>query len=254
VFGTFYGKKSNLNKEALMASNAEIVLDIGNIKGSADAMAKDLDELSKTIAMPVIFLSGEIEEYPMVFEVLGTLTGNEEAAAKLKAFSEDALEYASKIKEEYSGKVSVYYSPSDDGLEAVEKGSSHSEIIDLVGADNIVPTTFSSSNGQVNLENLYKWDPDVIILSSKEAYDSVTTESAWAPLKAVENNRVYLMSAEPYPLIDMPTSTQRLLGIYYLGKVLFDDDIDLISKTKEFYNLFYHYEITDEEAKRILNL
>ena len=254
VFGTFYGKKSNLNKEALMASNAELVIDVGNIKGSIDNMAAELDELSKTIALPVIFLSGEIDEYPMVFETLGTITGNEERAAKLKSFAEDALSYATNLNEEYKGTISVYYSPSDDGLEAVEKGSSHSEIIDLVGAENVVPATFSSTNGQINLESLYKWDPDVIILASSEAYERVTADSAWAPLKAVQNNRVYLMASEPYPLIDRPTSTQRLLGIYYLGKILFNDDIDIVEKTKEFYDLFYHYEITDEEAIRLLNL
>ena len=42
VLGTFYGKKANLNKEALIVVNPDVVIDIGEIKGS-DALEHAAD-------------------------------------------------------------------------------------------------------------------------------------------------------------------------------------------------------------------
>ena len=254
VFGTFYGKKANLNLEALMSSGAQLVLDVGQIKGEKEVMIAELDDLMEKIAMPVLFLSGELDDYPILFESLGKLTGKEEKADALRQYAEQALEYASWLNDNHNKSVSVYYSPSDDRLEAVERGSSHSELLELVGAVNVVPETFSEANGQISLESLYSLDPDVILLSSKEAYEMVRQSDAWAPLRAVKENRVYLIPSSPYPLIDRPTSTQRLLGIYYLGRVLFDESPMLIEKTKEFYSLFYHIELKDTDIPKLLNI
>lgn len=254
VFGTFYGKKANLNMEALMTSGSELVIDVGNIKGSKEDMASEIDKLSEMIGLPVIFIAADsIEDYPAMLRTLGEITGDTERAEKLSSFAKDALDYGKKLKNELKP-VSVYYSPSEDGLEAVEKGSSHSETLDYIGADNVVPITFSSSNGQVSLESLYLWDPEVILFASPEAYENALLDGAWSILSAVKNKRVYTLSANPYPLIDRPPSTQRLLGIYYLGYILYNDEQHIMDKTIEFYNLFYHKEIDRNEVPSLLGL
>ena len=56
VLGTFYGKKANLNKEALIVVNPDVVIDIGEIKGSVDEMISDLDVLQEQIGIPVVFI------------------------------------------------------------------------------------------------------------------------------------------------------------------------------------------------------
>ena len=56
VLGTLYGKKANLNREALILSNPEVVIDVGDIKGSAEDMAKELDKVSSEVGVPVIFI------------------------------------------------------------------------------------------------------------------------------------------------------------------------------------------------------
>lgn len=252
VFGTFYGKKANLNKEALMASGAELVLDIGDIKPSKEAMTSDLDTLSSELGIPVLFLTGEIEAYPDLLDELGAILGKEEEAAKLSAFAEEAIKHGESMREKES--LRIYYSVSDDGLEAVEAGSSHSELLEFVGCENVVPQTFSSANGLVSLESIYQWNPDVILLTSEEAYNTVMTEKAWSPLDAVKNKRVYLLSANPYPLIDRPTSIQRLLGIYALDAILYGNESVAIDKAIEYYDLFYHVNIDEEKARAILSL
>ena len=254
VFGTFYGKKANLNKEALMASGAEFVLDVGDIKPSKEAMTEDLDKLSSEIGMPVIFLSGALDDYPSLFEKMGKLLGKETEAKKLSEFAKEALKHGMEMRNDEKRRISVYYSVSDDGLEAVESGSSHSEVLDYVGVENVVPKTFSSANGLVSLESIYEWNPDAILLTSEAAYETVMSDKAWSVLDAVKNKRVYLLSATPYPLIDRPTSIQRLLGIYLIDALLYGN-VDLaVEKTIEYYELFYHYSLDNDEAMSILGL
>ena len=46
-----------------------------------------------------------------------------------------------------------------------------------------------------------------------------------------------------------------IIGLPWTAKVIYPEDykdIDLVSVTKEFYNDFYHYDLSDEQAKQIL--
>lgn len=253
VFGAFYGKKANLNKEALIAADPEVVIDVGEIKGSKEAMAKQLDELSENIGLPVIFVEGYLENADEMFLALGDILNAKEQASKLATFSKDALEMARNNKDKID--TTIYYSSAPDGLKAVETGSFHGEVIEFVGCENVVPSTFTNSNGSTSLEQIYLWDPDVILLSSKDAYNIATTDKAWAELRAVQNGNVYMMPIVPYPFLDTPPATNRMIGIYWLGNLLNPDayDLDINEKVKEYYSLFYHKDLTDSELDSILN-
>ena len=61
VFGTFYGKKANLNKEALMSADPDVVIDMGEIKGTREEMAAELDDLQNSIMIPVIFIEAYLD-------------------------------------------------------------------------------------------------------------------------------------------------------------------------------------------------
>lgn len=253
VFGAFYGKKANLNKEALIVANPEIVIDVGEIKGSKEEMAKQLDELSANIGIPIVFVEGYLENADEMFLMLGDILNKDDQAKALAKFSRDALDMG--IEKRDGINTTVYYSSAPDGLQAVETGSFHGEVIEYIGARNIVPESFTKSNGSTSLEQIYLWDPDVIILSSKDAYATATTDKAWAELRAVQNGNVIMMPIVPYPFLDTPPATNRIIGIYWLGNKLNPEmyDLDINQKVKEFYSLFYHKELTDAELESILN-
>ena len=129
-------------------------------------------------------------------------------------------------------------------------------MIEKIGAENAVKATLGASAAEISLEELYMSDPDVILLTEQDAYDEVTTNPLWSPLSAVINNRVYLIPSEPYPFIDNPPATNRIIGIYWLGNLLYPElyPINIIEETKEFYSLYYNHALTDEDAARILGL
>lgn len=251
VFGTFYGKKANLNKEALIAANPELVIDVGEIKGSKEAMTKQLDDLSKEIGIPVIFVEGYLTNSDKMFVMLGDILGCKDKANELALYTKKALTYAEDNKDKIN--KSVYYSSSNDGLSAIEKGSFHGEVIEFIGAENVVPSSFTNSNSSSSLENIYKWNPDVIILSNEDAYKTAKEDKAWAELKAVKNNEVYKIPSMPYSFIDSPPASNRIIGIYWLSSVLNPDSgIDINKEVKEYYSLFYHKDLSDSEVDAII--
>ena len=253
VFGTFYGKKANLNKEALMAAFPGAVIDMGEIKGSKEAMIKDLNKLSSEIMIPVIFIEAYLDNTPDVYRTMGSLLGLEERAEELAVFAEEAIEMASEARERISNPVTVYYSTSTDGLEAIATGNFHGEVIEKIGAENIVPSSFGEATGSISLEQLYIWNPDVILFQEEEAYENAVKSPEWQVLDAVADGRVYLIPSEPYSFIDAPPATNRIIGIYWLGNLLYPDlyPVNIIGKTIEYYKLYYSYELTDEHAKDI---
>ena len=256
VFGTFYGKKANLNKEALMAAFPDVVIDMGEIKGTPEEMAKELDELQKDIMIPVIFIEAYLDNTPDVYRTLGLLLDLEEKGEALAAYAEEAIEMAADARAAIDDPVTVYYSSSPDGLEAIAEGNFHGEVVEKIGAKNIVPSTFGASSNKVSMEQLYIWDPDAILLSEDEAYEDATTDRTWANLRAVKEGRVYLIPTEPYPFIDSPPATNRIIGIYWLGNLLYPElyPVDIVEKTKEFYSLYYSHDLSDADAERILHL
>lgn len=244
VLGTFYGKKANLNKEALIVANPDVVVDIGEIKGSEEEMISDLDVLQEQIGIPVVFIENYLSDSAHTYEKIGQLLGDEERAGELSAWANEAVEYASQVKSQHEGTVSFYYSSSVDGLEVIPESNFHGEVLEAVGGRNVCPATFSSGGNAVSLEQIFLWNPDVIILSSPQAYETVTAErSDWSSLDAVSAGRVYLVPDVINNWIDSPPSINRLIGIYWAAEVLFNLEYDVEAKAQEFYQLFYGWNL-----------
>ena len=254
LFGTFYGKKANLNREAVILEDPDVVIDMGEIKGSRETMSRELDDLEKSIMTPVVFIESYLDNTPEAFRTLGYLLGKEEKCEKLATFTEEALEMAKDARSKITNPVTVYYSSSEDGLSAIPEGSFHGEVIEKVGAENAVKNSFGSAYADISMEELFMINPDVILLSEKKAYDEVMNSPLWGMLDAVRNGKVYLIPSEPYPFIDNPPATNRIIGIYWLGNLLYPElyPVDITEKTIEFYELFYGYELSREAAERIL--
>lgn len=251
-FGTFYGKKANLNKEALILAHPQAVIDIGDIKSD---MENDLDTLQNQIGIPVVFIEGFLENTAETYRMLGSYTGDEERAELLASYAEKAIATAKERRAMISDPVRVYYSSSADGLDGIPTGNFHGEVIELVGGENVIPSTFSSGGNQISMEQLLIWNPDVILLVDENAYSLVMSDAKWSGLDAVRNGRVYLVPNMPYSFIDNPPAVNRIIGIYWLGQLLYPElysDIDIEKETKEFYSLFYRYELSDNEVEEIL--
>jgi iron complex transport system substrate-binding protein len=65
---------------------------------------------------------------------------------------------------------------------------------------------------------------------------------------------VHLAPRLPFGWVDFPPSVNRLIGLWWLAKILYPDLFpeDLRALTREFYDKFYHVQVTDPQIERLL--
>ena len=81
----------------------------------------------------------------------------------------------------------------------------------------------------------------------------ITNNDAWAGITAVKNDEIYV---GPNGVFYWDSSSERVLNILWLAKVLHPDlfqDLDLEAEVREYYSTFYGYDLTDEQARDLLN-
>ena len=256
TFGQFYGSKANLNMESLIDARPQIIIDLGDKK---DSIADDMDRIQKQTGIPTVFIEANLDDMAAAYRTLEDILNRSDMAESLARFIEKtvsmARENSAKIPE--NQRLSVLFGTGSTGLACNAAGSVQADVIDLVGAVNaIIPQEVSNRGGgtTVSLEEVYAVEPDVILLSSGGPYDTLT-EGDWAGLTAVQQGRYYEIPGLPYDWMSSPPSVNRVLGIWWLGNLLYPElyDYDMVQVAREYYGLFWHYDLTEEEARQMLS-
>lgn len=256
AFGQFYGSKANINMEALIAAQPQIIIDLGDFK---DGIADDMDAVQNQTGIPTVFIDASLENLPTAYRMLGSLLSVEERAEELASYIEETLDYAAQKSAQIlpEDRKTVMYGTGASGLSCNARGSSQADVIELVGAINVVePESNSHHYGgtELDLEQVYALDPGVILFSADGPYDDLQN-SEWSELFAVKYGTFYEIPALPYSWMSMPPSVNRVIGIWWLGNLLYPDifDYDMVEKAQEFYKLFWNYDLSDEEATELLS-
>ena len=218
--------------------------------------------LQEKVQIPVVLMDNDFLNYKKTLTFLGDLLHKEEKAAELVAFIETyidpALEKAKTIPQEQ--KKRIYYAEGMKGLNTDPSGSVHSLLIDLAGGVNVAQTDILPGKGMtdVSLEQVYRWNPDLILVWSGNfdnmySYREIRTSPAWQNLDAVKKSAVCQVPWKPFGWIDRPPGLNRLIGFVWLANLLYPDmfPYDMTAVAKAFFLKFYHYEMTDEEAREI---
>ena len=255
TFGQFYGSKANLNMEALIDAKPQLVIDLGDRK---DSIAEDMDMVQEQTGIPTIFREATLETLPAAYRTLGKLLDRQEQAEKLAQYVEKTLSMAeeNRAKIAEADSLRVMYGTGPTGLACNAKGSVQADVIELIGAQNAIVSEEVSNRGggtSVNLEEVYAVDPDVILLTADGPYDTLP-DGEWAELTAVQNSRYYEIPELPYNWMSSPPSVNRVLGVWWLGNLLYPElyDYDMVQTAQEFYSLFWHYELSQAEAEQML--
>lgn len=256
VTGQLYGGKATLNLEELLATGAEVIIDLGDFKKS---IAEDLTALQEQTGLPCIFLEADVAHMADAFRSLGSILGKEERGEELAKLVEEtmtmAAENSAKITDDQ--RLSVLYSSGSDPLGTNAEGSSQAQVLGIVGATNAVVVEDVTSKGggnMINMEQLYNFDPDVVLVTDPMALEIVETEAAWQELRAVKDGKVYTVPCDPYCWLSAPPSMNMILGVWWLGNLLYPEvyDYDMTVKAQEIYKTFWNYDLTAEEAAAML--
>lgn len=244
--GQLYGGKGELNLETLLASEAQVVIDVGEPKGT---IVEDLDALTEQTGIPFVHITATIGSMGDAYRKLGELLNMPDEAEVLASYCDAA--YAKALAAvNGSEKAKLLYITGDQGLNVIAKDSYHAEIIDLL-SDNLAVVDSPSSKGtgnEVDMEQILLWNPDVILFAPGSIYATVGDDPLWSEITAIKTGNYYEVPMGPYNWMGFPPSVQRILGMLWMAKLLYPDaaDYDLYTEVAEYFRLFYHCDLSED--------
>ncbi len=257
TFGQFYGAKSTLNMEALIEARPQVIFDLGDRKTS---IKSDMNMIQRQTGIPTLFFDGTLDHMAATYRALGKILGKEKEAEEIAGFIDRTTQMALKKREQIPNedRVRVLYGTGATGLAVNADLSSQAQVIDYIGARNaVIPDEVTDKGGGtiVSLESLYENEPDVIILTKGGPYEELET-GEWSDLRAVKEGKYYEIPGDPYCWMSSPPSVNMVLGVWWLGQLIYPEvynDYDMVEVAQEYYKLFWHYDLSEEEAREMLS-
>jgi len=260
VVGGWFGKETG-NYENFISMHPDIVIEGYTTDGGA-AGATVAERQQKMEPIPVVAVEDTTNStgYSAPIRFMGDLLGEEKQAEAMISFYEGVLATVTERVASISDgeRVGVYYAEGPRGLTTDPAGSSHSELIELCGGRNVADCAITPGMGmtEVSMEQIIRWDPDVILAGDPGFYAAVRTDPLWKDITAVKTGRVYLTPRTAFCWFDRPPGINRIIGIPWTAKVLYPDlfgDMNLEALVKEYHEIFIHVSLTDDQIRGILN-
>jgi iron complex transport system substrate-binding protein len=251
---------AKINTEELAKAAPDVIFSIGPDPLSATSIST-ADKLQEQLNIPVIVLDGDINANEKTLTFIGDLLGAQDRAKELITYCNKTMQEITDITKTIpeDKQVRVYYAEGPKGLATEPATSPHGLLINLVNAKNVADVAANGNAGMssVSLEQVLKWNPDIILSWGTDrggAYDLILTSPDWKNINAIKNQKVYEVPNYPFNWFDRPPSINRFLGLKWLAATLYPDYYkpDMVKEVKDFYKLFYHVDITDQDAKDLL--
>lgn len=250
--GRLTGRGNTANLETVLQLRPDLILDVGSTAATYVSLA---DRVQAQTGIPYALLDGRLDGTARAYRLLGRLIRREAQAAALadraEAIMRQVAERIARVPP--AERPSVYYARGPKGLETGLAGSINVEAIEIMGARNVA-TGLRGGLAGVSLEQVLGWDPAVIVTIDRDFAAAVRTDPNWASVAAVRAGRVHLSPKLPFGWVDFPPSVNRLIGLLWLGRVLypalFPEDLGAV--TRDFYRTFYHVDPTAAQVDRVL--
>lgn len=245
-----------VNIESLAACDPDVVL----IKSSLYYAQGEAQKLDKMGIPYLVVEYSTMEDQIAMLDLIGTVCGGKardtmaEICDYYRATIATVEEHAAAIPA--AERISVYHAINEivrtDG-----SSSLGADWVACVGADD-VSADEEVETGEVDytasLEQIYLWDPDVIICNSAGTVSYALTDSKWQGLRAVKEGRVL-----PIPVgatrWGQRGSVETYFAMLWLGCTIYPEyyaDIDLKAEVLTFYREILGVEVSDEQYELML--
>ena len=266
--GPVAGDAHNPNTEQLLKLHPDMIV---LMEPGGSAAIERLNQLQDQTHIPTFLFDMTLRNTPEVYRTLGTLLGVEKRAEQLARYSRSVLDDAdAKVRSLPADKrPRVYIASGANGLQTVYDGAPHAEAIPLAGGVNVARSSqtqhaghivMAQSHGQAAMEQVLAWNPSVILVvadrkSNVDLKKFIDNDPLWKTTAAVRNHAVYRIPAYPFAWVSGPASINRLIGVRWLGNLLRPDVFryDMRKETRQFYALFYHKKLSEEELNELLD-
>jgi iron complex transport system substrate-binding protein len=141
------------------------------------------------------------------------------------------------------------------------KNSDLNEMIELAGGDPVAKDLEGGGKTEITKEQFIQWNPDYVFVdhagssgnaTAEQVIDEMLADADFSGVSAVANDQVIIV---PTGVFFWDAGVQKPLFALLIAKTLYPDkfaDVDMKAELRSFYSEFFHYDLTDDEADRIL--
>ena len=132
------------------------------------------------------------------------------------------------------------------------------EVLEAAGCVNVVRASselqLDGDKGNATVEQIYVWDPDVVLANEPAATAYFNTDDKFSGLRAVREGNVFQLPVGISRWAH-PGSVESPIAALYIAQLLYPEhftDIDMFQETKDFYSRFFDIELSDDDVASIL--
>lgn len=251
---------STVNTEELMKLEPDVVF--------YNAVRTELGEQLRNAGFAAIGVSVNKWEYDCIetlnewIALLGEIFPDNDKTEIVEQRSNEMYEFVQErvadIPEEDRENVFFLYKYSDTSIETSGAKFFGQWWADATGSVNVVDELTTDNSVNVNMEQIYEWNPSVIFITNftsvgaEDLYNNTVGNYDWSVVDAVKNQRVYKMPLGMYrsytPGADTPVT------LLWMAKTTYPDyfeDIDITEETINYYKEVFGVELTTEQAESI---
>jgi iron complex transport system substrate-binding protein len=161
--GRLTGRGDTLNLERLIAAKPDLVIDFGTINDTYRSLA---DRVQSQTGIPTLLIDGRLENTPRAIRLMADILGVKDRGEALAVAAAEIFAEVDRTVATIpvAKRPRVYLARGPEGLETASRGSINTEIIERVGAINVVEGP-RRKGGIVTAspEQLIAWAPDTIV-------------------------------------------------------------------------------------------
>ncbi len=251
-----------VNVEELVAMNPDVVF--------CSASKEDEYNKLKAAGLTVVAVSvsqwgsDSVETFEGWITLLGEVLGEEDKAAGITEYGREVYsmiqERVANVEESERPRVMFLYNYKDGVIKT--SGNKHfgQYWAEAAGAVNVAQE-HEASGLEINMEQIYEWDPDMIFITNfvpylaEDLYNNAGFEGHdWSVVRAVQEENVYKCPLGVYRWY--PPSSDTPLMLLWMAQTIYPElfeDINLEEEMKEYYKNFYNIELTDEDIVKIFH-
>ena len=260
---TDFIQNGELNVEELMNVDPQVYFEIANDTKSIEK----LDEAGiSTVALQTVEVAdaNPVETFNSWLKVTAEIKGGdalERADKYVDNVTNVQKEIDTKLKnveKEDKPRVLVLHQHSDKSIVVAGQNLWGEYWVNQTGGYDIVSGDGVQGQKEVNMEQIYKWNPDIIYITNftetqpEDLFNNKISGQDWSDVKAVQDKKVYKIPLGIYRWF--PPSGDAPLMLKWMANhnqpELFDYDMN--DEIKTYYKDFYNFDVTDDEVETIL--
>lgn len=242
-----------VNIEELLRMEPDLVF----LKGETALLEAEIEKLEHFDIPYLVIDYQSIKEQMDAISIIAKALGTEQKGHDFNAYYQETIDRVEDLLSNLpeDKRIRVYHSVNE-AVRTDAAGTLPAEWLEICAVDNVSTgetLKFRDNKYFASLEQIYLWDPEVIICNEGEVDDYLLRNEKWAGLKAVKNKEVYQI---PIGISRWghPGGMETPLAILWTVKTLYPEysaDINLDEEIKEFYTRFFSINIDDNTLNRI---